>query len=102
LNYNVSEALGFLALLIKNSIIEGFKLPSTILEDEVNTNENENAFNNTILGEILINNINGILKHFVIENDTEEIKKIEGTYGEMYVPLGNKRYIFFIIFYKLL
>ena len=56
----------FLISLVKISIIEGFKLPSLNLSDNVNTNTEEIDINNTFLGESLISDLSDILAFFEI------------------------------------
>jgi len=85
----VSESLSFLNLLIRGAI-DNSKIPTPILVDEVMTGEN-NIFNNTPLGEVILVNLPAILNHFDIEKDLEEVKKIEGTHKETFTPLGSKR-----------
>lgn len=92
-NLNVIEALSFLNSIIK-SAIEYFKVPTAILVDEVITKEEDTIFNNTVLGEFVLENFCSILSHFDIEKDEGEQKKIEGTNGETFTPLGIKRYLF--------
>jgi hypothetical protein len=89
-NQNVSEALGFLIFLMKSALIESLKVPTTEFVDEVNTEES-NVVNNTILGEAIMQNLPGLLANFDADKDTNEVRKIEGTFGETYVPLGMKR-----------
>ena len=99
---NIVESVGLLCSILKNASTENLRIPTIELTDEVtlNTQIDETQFKNTLLGEILLRNYFAILSHFNIENDGEKQGKIEGTFGETYVPLGLKRYLNFKFFYN--
>jgi len=91
-NLNVTEALYFLISVVKLVIEHNIDTPTPVLVDEVKT-EKVAEYHDYKLGDVIKNNLSNILIHFDIEKDIEENKKIEGTYGDTYTPLGFKRYI---------
>lgn len=94
-NLNISETLNLLITLLKLISIEGLKIPSIELEDEVNTDPkiNTSPIKNTIFGEYLFMYFEDILQHFKINDENSESTPTMGTYGIKFIPLGIKRYI---------
>jgi hypothetical protein len=94
-NYNYSEALVILIHLIKFSSIENLKLPYYRQTDEADTvqvEENKGEIQMTVLGELILRNLDVILDNFIIPNIFgEESGNQEGTYGMNFRPLGMKR-----------
>lgn len=101
-NYNYSEALIILINLIKFSSVENLKLPQYKQIDATDNNieeveeESKSEIQMTVLGELILRNLDNILDNFIIPNNQDQMS-IEGTYGITFRPLGMKRYIFYII-----
>jgi hypothetical protein len=122
LNYNYQEILNVFINIIRYTQVENLKTPTykNESEDIVNSDNNnqQESLENTLLGECVLHNLEGILKNFLpckvndssintetstlISESTEENSEpqekptsptlqLEGTFGNFYKPLGSKR-----------
>jgi hypothetical protein len=101
IEYNYTEILNILISIVRFVLIENLKIPSYINEEDVVNSEGEQTgtLDNTMLGEYTLRQMEAILKNFLIakkieENDEEESYDdtlLEGTFGNRFRPLGNKR-----------
>jgi len=98
-SYNYKEILILLLNILRFSIMENMKLPSVSYnsaEDVVNFSNDEiiSKINNTLLGELIVNNLDKIINNFQLE---ERVKEAESeydndtTYGVKARMLGYKR-----------
>jgi len=98
-SYNYKEILILLLNVLRFSIMENMKLPSIVdssNEDVVNFSNEEiiNKISNTLLGELLVNNIDKIIKNFHFEEAVKESENEfshDTTYGVKARLLGYKR-----------
>ena len=91
---NLAESFNFLNSLLKLASVENLKIPVITLHDGVVLTSNkydEKLIRNTVLGELLLENLNTIFQHFDDDSDNTKAPSIEGTYGSSYKPLGFKR-----------
>jgi hypothetical protein len=94
-NFNFNELINLLITLVKFVQIENLKVPVYLLQEEdvVNSNSSEinNQIDNTPLGELILEFLPDILKHFNYVQESEG-DYLEGTFGQTYRPLGTKKY----------
>ncbi len=90
-NINISETINFIITLLKLVATE-CRIPTMELTDDVTTDTklNISCVNNTIFGEIILENLDDILAHFPMNNE-DESTLIESTHGIKFIPLGFKR-----------
>lgn len=93
---NITHAIGILINLLKLISIENLKMPYLSLSIEndtvtTSTSIDKDSFKNEIIGELILENIEGILKHFDIEKDIPKQNKLENSVLTSSVPLGVKR-----------
>ena len=81
---NITHAIGILINLLKLISIENLKMPYLSLSIEndtvtTSTSIDKDSFKNEIIGELILENIEGILKHFDIEKDIPKQNKLENS-----------------------
>jgi hypothetical protein len=97
LNYNYNEVLNVFVNIIRFTQIENLKTPTykNEIEDIVNSDQKnqKEMLENTLLGECVLQHLEGILRNFLPFPDPDKIYsyQIEGTFGNYYKPLGSKR-----------
>ena len=103
IEYNYSEIIGILISIVRFVHIENLKIPSYINEEDIVNSEGESTgkIENTMLGELVLKNVEQILKNFLLnsknpeindaEQDTFTTTLLDGTFGNPFRPLGNKR-----------
>ncbi len=80
--------------LLKNIVNnETFPIPSSELKDDVvtDTKLDVNSLKNTPFGELIVENIEGILLKFQMNNENEDAL-VDSTHGSKFIPLGFTRY----------
>jgi len=88
-DYKYSEILIILINIIKLITIEGLRIPSySRKEEDIVNSDNFKVIDNTLLGNLILNNLDKILLNFSLGED----KPIEGTFGKTYFSLGTKRF----------
>lgn len=98
-SYNYKEILILLLNILRFSIMENMKLPSvssSSAEDVVNFSNEEiiSKISNTLLGELLVDNIDKIILNFQFEEKDKELESEfanDTTYGKKARMLGYKR-----------
>jgi hypothetical protein len=98
-SYNYKEILILLLNILRFSIMENMKLPSVSYnsaEDVVNFSNDEimSKINNTLLGELIVNNFDKIINNFQLEESVKEAESEydnDTTYGVKARMLGYKR-----------
>jgi len=98
-SYNYKEILILLLNILRFSIMENMKLPSVSYnsaEDVVNFSNDEiiSKINNTLLGELIVNNLDKIINNFQLEESVKEAESEydnDTTYGVKARMLGYKR-----------
>jgi len=102
IEYNYSEILGILISIVRFVHIENLKIPSYINEEDIVNSEGESTgkIENTLLGELVLKNVELILKNFLLHAKNSEVTDtvdtfsttlFDGTFGNPFRPLGNKR-----------
>lgn len=100
-SYNYKEILILLLNVLRFAIMENMKLPGishNSSEDVVNFSNEEiiNKINNTLLGELIVSNVDKIVKNFQFEEKEKEAESEfanDTTYGVKARMLGYKRYL---------